>query len=447
MAGEAQARLKEWLATGKARLEPLSFPQREIWETSAAPPDDPSHLICCYLDIRGPLTRPMCEEALGHVIVRQDALRTTILPGKTRPLQLVRTRATPVMGYRELAPHGAEGETLLEEMQETFTRPIDLVRGPLYRLDMLKRGPDHHALALAIHHAVADGWSVNNFVHDFVTGCLIAWGNAGNDLTRAGPHRLDLPPLTMTCPQWASAERARWTPEEISRHTAYWRERLAGSCLLFADRAPSGGGTSHRVERWNTDIPPALADRVRALAKATGATLFGTLLAAFRLALHRWAGADDTVIGTPVAGRARTGVRETMGYFSNIVPLRARIDPSRTLLEVTREVHAQTVEDLAREMPFAELVHALANDAPRGRHPVFDVRFAVQNHPFPGVDIPGISSHLQRVSSGTSRFDMACEISEAGRKLEMIWLHRPGVLDASEVRDLDRLFRAVLEEA
>ncbi|MGA0850219.1 MAG: condensation domain protein, partial [Chthoniobacterales bacterium] len=76
MADDARARLKEWLASGQARLVPLTFPQRELWETAAVPPGDASNNICSLLDIRGPLTPELCREALGMVVARQEALRT-----------------------------------------------------------------------------------------------------------------------------------------------------------------------------------------------------------------------------------------------------------------------------------------------------------------------------------------------------------------------------------
>ncbi|MGA1540537.1 MAG: hypothetical protein ACO39C_08945, partial [Chthoniobacterales bacterium] len=90
-------------------------------------------------------------------------------------------------------------------------------------------------------------------------------------------------------------------------------------------------------------------------------------------------------------------------------------------------------------------VAALGGPGP-GRHPVFDVRFAVQNHPFPDIDIPGISSRLEMVSTGTARFDIGCEITEDGRKLELVWLHRTDVLTRPEVAELDRIFQGVIGE-
>jgi hypothetical protein len=443
MEADLRAKLKEWLSAGKARLVPLSFPQRELWEASAIPPGDASNNICCFLDIRGPLTPAMCTEALGYVIKRQEVLRTTFLPGKERPLQVVRAEADPVLSYRALPAASCGDGDVTAEMEECFARPIDLLRGPLYRIEMLKRGTDHHALALAIHHSIADGWTVSNFVHDFTTGCLLAWQRAGHDMSRLAALRLELPPLEMTHGQWAAAERAEWTTARLEKSGDYWRRRLEGSRLLFPDRGPVPPGP---LVRWHTAIAGALADPLREVAKARGVTFFSTLLAAFRVALFRWAGATDVVVGTPVAGRTSTAVRETMGYFSSTVPLRGRLDPDRAFDAALDAWHHEVVDDFAHAMPFAELAAAVPPGDDSGRHPVFDVRFAVQNHPFPGIDIPGISSRLELVSSGTARFDIGCEITEDGRTLELVWLHRTDAPTRADIEELDRIYRGVIGE-
>ena len=96
---------------------------------------------------------------------------------------------------------------------------------------------------------------------------------------------------------------------------------------------------------------------------------------------------------------------------------------------------------------FAELAAAVNAGAARPRHLLYDVRFAVQNHPFPDIVIPGIATRLQTLSSGTSRFDLACELTEDGKRFEIIWLFRSAAAARPDVADLDRLFRAVLEDS
>jgi non-ribosomal peptide synthetase component F len=186
---------------------------------------------------------------------------------------------------------------------------------------------------------------------------------------------------------------------------------------------------------------------VRELARRNGATLFSTLLTAFQITLSKWTGADDILVGTPVANRNKHAVRETMGYCSGIVPLRGRIDGTRSFSESLQDVHRTTVDSFANAMPFAELVRALRETTASGHNPVFQVRFALQNHPVPDVAVPGLSLQLRMRSTGTARFDLACEINEEGDALEVAWLYRQSMFPGEDIGDLGRLYLSVLEGA
>jgi len=61
------------------------------------------------------------------------------------------------------------------------------------------------------------------------------------------------------------------------------------------------------------------------------------------------------------------------------------------------------------------------------------------------VEIRGLSLKLRMRSTGTPRFDLGCEITEQGDKLEVVWLFRESLFSQLEIEELDRLFRRVLE--
>jgi len=134
-----------------------------------------------------------------------------------------------------------------------------------------------------------------------------------------------------------------------------------------------------------------------------------------------------------------------MGYFSGLVPLRGQVERERPFSEHLRIVHQTTVDSFANAMPFAELVRALGDRPTPRRNPVFEVRFALQNHPIPDVEISGLSLKLRMRSTGTSRFDLGCEITEQGDTLEVVWLFRQSLFSQPEIEELNRLFRRVLE--
>ena len=82
------------------------------------------------------------------------------------------------------------------------------------------------------------------------------------------------------------------------------------------------------------------------------------------------------------------------------------------------------MECFANAMPFAELVKTIGGSRAAGGHPIFDVRFALQNHPVPDVEFPSLSARLRMRSTGTARFHLGCEITEDGDGLEVVWLAR-----------------------
>lgn len=425
-------RLKEWLASGEAQLHPLTFSQRELWETSPAPPSDISNHICCVLAIRGPISQHDSVASFQRVVDRQEVLRLSFLPGKNGPVQLVRKHSEPVMTFRDVSP-----ETSADEFEElalqTFSTPFDLLKGPLYRVEVFRRTPEDQVMVFAIHHAIADGWSLGVFVED-LCAAYVQQRMSGED---------KLPPIPTSYSAWGAAERAFWQRAELEPRIAFWKSRLAETQRLWS--IPEESDVVFRPRRLVSQFPAEISGPVKELARRSGATLFSTLLAAFQVTLSRWTGADDIVVGTPFANRTKPNVRETMGYFSGVVPLRAQVERDRPFAEHLRMVHESTVDSFANAVPFAELVQAMGERPSPKYNPVFQVRFALQNHPVPDVEIRGLSLKLRMRSTGTPRFDLACEITEQGDTLEVVWLFRENLFSPAEIEELGRLFRTTLE--
>jgi hypothetical protein len=447
MSGDKRALLRQKLESGEARLHPISFPQRELWETSPVAVADPANHICGFVEIKGRVTFQEAEMALQRVADRQEAMRISFLPGKERVLQMLRASGKVQLRYRELSSAGAQPEALEELMKETYGLPFDLMQGPLYRVEMLRRAANDHILVFSIHHAIADGWSLGVFVKDLCTA--YAMGLSGlRKAVAVGVMGLakTLPPVTQTCTEWAAAERAFWQLAELEPRAAFWKSQLAGYRRIWNGiEGPETASGAH--QRVISHLPAEVANAARKLARRSGATLFSTLLAAFQIALSRWTGARDILVGTPVANRTKQAMNETMGYFAGIVPLRGTVEPGRSFSAQLREVQQTTMDCFANAMPFVELVRALGDAGAPGHNPIFEVRFALQNHPIPDVALPGISAKLRMRSTGTARFHLGCEITEEAGQLEVVWLFRPKLFPAAEVENLGRIFQNLLTGA
>ncbi|MBV9300236.1 MAG: condensation domain protein [Verrucomicrobia bacterium] len=436
MSGEKRTVFKQWLANGKASLQPLTFPQRELWEASPVTVADTANHICCLIQLQGVITHEACEAALQRVVERQEVLRLSFLPGKERPMQMIRQSSEANFRFRELSSRQGREEAIEELAKEICSKPFDSVQGPLYRVEVLRRSTDDHVLVFAIHHAIADGWTLGVFVRDLCIAYLK--GLAG--------LREGLSPLPLTYSEWGAAERAFWHEAELKRHAEFWKSNLAGSRRLWnsLEGPETASGAPHRLI---SHIPATVADAAQKLARVTGTTFFSTLLAAFQVTLFRWTGEEDVLVGTPVANRTTHAARETMGYFAGIVPLRGHVDPVRPFSEEVSAVHQATVSSFANAMPFAELVQALGDLPVPGHNPIFEVRFALQNHPVPDVALHGLSARLRMRSTGTARFHLGCEITAVEDGLEVAWLFRPNLFPVVEIENLSYIFKAVLADA
>jgi len=424
---DQRARLKQWLDSGEGQLHPLTFPQRELWEVSPVAVEDNANHICCLIDVHGLLTEREARAAIQRVVDRQEVLRLSILPGKERPLQMIRKNCGINFDFREI--NDARPEAIEELTVEIFREPFDLVQGPLYRAADLRLAKNHHVLVFAIHHAIADGWSLGVLVQDLFAAYIeVVTGSAKA-----------LPSVSQTYSAWGAAERSFWKPEILEQRIEFWRTKLASPGRMWNPPITPGAPT-----RWLSTIPAALTNETRELARRTGVTFFSALFGAFQIAFSEWSEFVDLVVGTPVANRTKQTARDTMGYYAGVVPLRGHVDRSRVVVDHLRAGHQLTVDSFANAIPFVELVHALGEKSEGGYNPLFEVRFALQNHPMPEISLPNLSARLSMRSTGTPRFQLACEITEEGEGLEIAWLFRENLFSRRDIESLDGIFQRML---
>src|SRR5947207_3157288 len=80
--------------------------------------------------------------------------------------------------------------------------------------------------------------------------------------------------------------------------------------------------------------------QLAALSREQGVTLFMTMLAAFKVMLHRYSGQEEIVVGSPIANRNRIETEMLIGFFANMLVLRTNLagDPTvKTLLSRIKE--------------------------------------------------------------------------------------------------------------
>jgi acyl transferase domain-containing protein len=417
---------------------PLSFAQQRLLFLHALAPDDPAYNLSLGLRLQGPLSPAGLRGALARVVRRHEALRTTfvVAAGKARPVIAAEAAvALPVVDLSRLpgAAAVARAEALVLAEKE---RPIDILRGPVFRALLARLGADDHALLLTLHHVATDGWSTAILCDELVEHYL-------------DPEAPRVAPLQVQYADFAAGQRRWLEGGELDRQLAYWRARLAAlpATEVPADRprppVRSGRGASEPLS-W----PPELADAARALSRECGATLFMTLSAGLLVVLHRECRQDDLVLGTDVANRRWPETEALIGLFVNQVVLRCSAggDPTfRELLGRVRRVALEAYDH--QDAPFDRVVEELNPPRDLSRTPLFQVKLVLQSAPFEGRSIDDLSISLFGPRPRTAKFDLLFNLADTPAGLRGRLEHSRDLWTRPSALRLLRAFRHALEVA
>jgi len=435
---------------------PLSPSQERLWFLDRLRPGASTYNIPVALALSGPLRPGVLARALGEIVRRHEALRTSFPASAGEPRQQVHAPfvpALPIVDLRSLTTEGEEGEA--RRLLAVFGgRPFDLDPprievAPLFRAHLMRLG-ESWQLALNLHHIIADAWSVGVLLREL--GTLYGLLAAGAPVREARSLLAELP---VQYPDYAAWERNRLGERELEEQLTFWRRHLGGAPVrleLPTDRprpklGSQGGAIVERL------LPPSLPEALASRARQEGLTPFMFLLAVFQALLGRIAGQEDLLVGCPIAGRVREELSGLIGFFINTLVLRAELGgdpPFRDLASRTRK----TVMDAFahQDLPFERLVEELH---PRrevgvrevGESPLFQVMFVLQENPAGGVVFPGLETSFLEIHSGTAKFDLTTTLVEVEGGLEVDAEYAVDLFDATTIQRFLGYFEVLLEGA
>jgi len=432
---------------------PLSYAQERLWVLYQLDPSSPRHNVPVAFRLRGELDLDALVGSLEALVRRHEILRATFRASGARdegPVHVLAAQPSvdvELADLREVADDAREA-AIHAAVDRESRRPFDLERGPLFRVLLVRTGEAENVLVLTFHHIVFDGWSLG--VLETELGRLYRAAVGGED-PASGPGA-GLPELPIQYVDFAAWQRRRLEEGGLERHLEYWRDRLAGAPALLelpADR-PRPPVQSHRGGRLAFDVPEELATALADFSRRQGVTRFATLLAGFATLLHRYAGTDDLVVGTPSSNRGRAEVTGLIGLFMDLLVIRADLAGDPTFDALTARLRDVSLEAFAHgDVPFGHLVSALGVERDPAYNPLCQVLFSYFDYGDEERDWGGLALSPIQVERGTIDFDLFLTVIAGGGRLRMtleynLDLFEPATAERM-VRHLRTLLRAAVE--
>lgn len=417
---------------------PASFAQEALWVLDRLDPGSAVYNVPLAVRVTGPLDTDALTRTLHEVVARHESLRTKMAVQDGRLIQVigaVRSQPLTIVDLQDLTPAQREAQVAIRAAAEA-RGPFDLEQGPLFRASLLRLSPTEHVLVLAMHHIISDDWSMGVLFSDLVA--LYQAFAAG----RPSP----LNPLSIQYADYAACQRQRLQGEHLQRLLDYWCPHLQGVAPLDlpTDRPRSRQATSAGAT-IETHLPGALTAQLKELGRREGATLYMTLLAAFQVLLHRYSGQEDFAVGSPIANRLRPEIESLIGYFINVVVLRANLAGAPTFSDLLGRVKQTSLDAFEhQELPFEKLVEALNPERDAGRHPLFQVLFTLQNAPRPKVALADLAFSVMPLETDTSKFELSLTAWEEREGLALSFEYNDQLFESDTIHRMIRHFQMLL---
>ncbi|UNU27128.1 non-ribosomal peptide synthetase [Microcoleus vaginatus] len=424
----------------RSRHLPLSFAQERLWFFDQLEPGNPFYNLCGAVRVTGQLNAEALRQSIEKIIERHEVLRTAFAAVEGQPIQVVAAAGDfqmPLIDLTDRSPDDRQAQVQrlsAEEARDAF----DLGQSSLLRAKLLRLDETEHVLLLTVHHIVFDGWSLGVFLRE-----LAEFYQAFSS------DRLPwLSPLPIQYADFAAWQRQQLQGEILETQLAYWKQQLSGSLpiLNLPTDFPRPAVQTFQGARQTWELPKDLSLALAQLGQQEKATLFMTLLAAFKTLLYRYTGQTDILVGSPIANRNRSEVEALIGFFVNTLVLRSDLNGNPTFRELLRSVREVALGAYAhQDVPIEKLVEELQPERDLSYSPLFQVGFALQNGLTQTLELPGLTLNSHEIDTGTANFDLMLFLEETERGLIATWEYSTNLFQPSTIARMQGHFQILLE--
>jgi hypothetical protein len=420
---------------------PLSFSQQRMWFLAQWEPDAPTFNGARAFRLRGRLDRSALRDGLATILKRHESLRTVVV-GTEDPRQVVLDSWSFELPVIRPAESGRQAdESVIRALLRQLSRePFDLSRDLMLRATLIQLSAEEHVLLIRMHHIAADAHS-----DGVLFGELAELYNA-----HVAGRPPQLPELAIQYSDFAAWQRDRLRGTRLEELIAYWTRQLqdAPALLNLPTDRPRRSVQRHEGAHLALALPRTIVAPLVALGRVEGDTFFMTMLAAFAVLLYRITGQSDIVLGSPIANRTDLELAPLIGFFTNTIALRIRLDGTPSFREVMGRARGAALGAYAhQDLPFEKVVEALAPKRDPSYNPVFQVNFRAQAIERPALRLTGIRAEPISVDIGFSRFDLALELELREHELTGYFEYDRDLFDPDSVsalvEDLSALLAAV----
>jgi acyl transferase domain-containing protein/NADPH:quinone reductase-like Zn-dependent oxidoreductase len=340
---------------------PMSRFQRRLWFVHNLVEDKSFMNVLITTSILGKPDLSALQLTINEVTRRNDILRTSFFEGQNISEQKVLSASVvrPLLNAKDFSKDIEPQSSLDSFIHELRKKELEIEDGQVIRFGLAKLDNQRFTFLVVYHHIAFDRGSAN-----FLFEQLISIYDAIRSST-------DL--SAIPSPQISYADFTLWHNEllqspSLRNSIEYWKQNLAGcngvSTLLPFAKCKRSEKMDYRRARIPMIFSLKELNRLKRHCAESGVTPFHFLLAAFRSFLYRYTEEEDVVIHMIDGNRPHFELRDTVGLFVNMLPIRSMTSPEVSFDQLLQNIKIQTLDALEHgKVPFDVIVDSV--DVPK----------------------------------------------------------------------------------
>ncbi|MEI4803295.1 amino acid adenylation domain-containing protein [Bacillus sp. FJAT-51639] len=407
----------------KNKIIPLTKEQQQIWFAVNARESDSSAFIeTVALEIKGEVRIDILNQAFETIVERHEALRSVIdLNGEYQ--EVLSSIDIPVE-FTDLSNNKSQsqGRGLKKWFEEEGLAPFDFdCKKPLFRVHVVKLDYNHYALFASFHHIIIDGWSIALIVKE-LEQLYTSYCRGERNVLLSSPAQFQ--------------EYSSWQKEQLSsllseEALSYWENKLPASPIGLNLPSTHGGiiKKNFKGKRESLKIGPSLTRKLKEFSLQQGNSLFVTLLAVYKVLLHRLTGEKRLIVGVPTSGQAQMDEYLLVGNCVNVLPIYTEISEKEIFTNYLSKVK-QVMKEMNKfqNFSFASLAEQFENAVVPEINAVFNMDRPLKQLYFNEAIVNVIPSVIQ-----CSKYDIFLNVMEQSGELSFDFdvntdIVTPGVL-------------------
>lgn len=378
--------------------------------------------------------------ALRSVIGRHVSLRASFkvnpLTGRVemleRPLEDIEIESYDVRRYTSLVADCC----IARHTQRLAGEPFNLTEQSSLFAVMVRKSQEVILFA-NFHHIIIDGYSLDVLIRDLL--CSLN----GDQFKQ----------LRATYDDYASSENARLDDSAfVLPLLEFWKGMLKDIPTRIQFPVSSQQQEPTRSAHTTTQMSTQMSSLVNFLSQSCQVTPFAMLLAVFGLLMGRMCNTNDLIVGTATANRLRSDVKDIVGFFSRLVPVRINMRDRPTFKTFVQRVMFLLGDILEhQEIPLSMVTEALGI-CPRTRHESFiqctmTYQGEVLTKRRVSVCDQETEIEFKHVDKPDCKVDLEVEVAFDNGWYRFEWEYSTALFDYTFVYDLNRRMELIVQSA